>query len=37
MEVIQCLMCGDSCGTGYCLSCEDTANDMGIDLESVWF
>jgi recombinational DNA repair protein RecR len=36
-SIIQCNFCGDSCGESVCYSCEDTAYDMGVDLNEVMF
>ncbi len=31
-EEICCNWCGDACGETICYSCQDTADDMGIDV-----
>lgn len=33
MNVTECQFCGDSCGETICYSCQETADDMGIDYE----
>lgn len=30
---LSCMYCGDACGSEICYSCEETANDMGLDLD----
>jgi hypothetical protein len=32
-EILTCNFCGDSCGESVCYSCEETANDLGLDMD----
>jgi len=34
---MNCLYCGDNCGQEVCYSCEDTAFEMGLDPEEIYF
>ena len=36
-KVIQCIYCGDSCGQEICYACEETAYEMGLNPEEMFF
>lgn len=31
--ILQCQFCGDSCGESICYTCQELADDMGVDYE----
>lgn len=31
-DILECLVCGDSCGEAVCYGCQDTADDMGLNI-----
>ena len=33
MNITECQFCGDSCGEEICYSCQDTAEEFGVDID----
>ena len=36
MIITECQFCGDSCGEEVCYNCQETAEDMGVDIDELY-
>lgn len=35
-EVLKCQFCGDSCGEEVCYNCQETADEFGVDIDTLY-